>query len=249
MRMDITSEIFGGEEKQPEAETPKVETVETPAPEVEAPPAPEPAPEPTPEPEAPKEDKSVPLTALLDERDRRKEAERRAAEYESRQAASAPVDMPDPIDDPRGFAEWQNSQVQQALVSQRFEMSDLMAKQQYGEETVKTAAEWAMEKAKADPLFATAYMQQPHPIDWIVREHKRSALVNDIGDNVDDWFAKEAEKRGYAPTAPNTAPAPAVAASPPAVKPAVPPRSIASDASAPKVQGDPSADFMAIFKR
>lgn len=246
--MDITAELFGGKEPmEQEAPAPEVAPVEPPAPEPEAPPAPEPTPEPPVE--APREDKSVPLSALLDERDRRKAAEAKAAEFEARHSAPAPVDMPDPIDDPRGFADWQQGQVQQALVSQRFEMSDLMAKQQYGEETVKTAAEWAMDKAKADPLFAQAYMQQPHPIDWIVREHKRSALVNDIGDNVDDWFAREAEKRGYAPTAPNPAPAPAAVASPPAAKPAVPPRSIASDATAPKTQGDNSADFMAIFKR
>lgn len=249
--MDITSAIFGGEDKEPEAVAPEVvpEPVEAPAPEAKAEVPPEPAPEPAPEPEASREAKSVPLSALLDERDRRKEAERKAAEYESRQAAPAPVEMPDPVDDPHGFASWQNNQVQQALMSQRFEMSDLMARQQYGEETVKTAAEWAMDKAKADPLFATAYMQQPHPIDWIVREHKRSGLINDIGDDADAWFVREAEKRGFAPTAPNTAPASAVAASPQALKPAVPPRSIASDASAPKVQGEPAADFMAIFKR
>jgi hypothetical protein len=244
--MDITEALFG-EGKEPEAPAPEVAPVEPPAPEPEAPPAPEPTPEPAPE--APKEDKSVPLSALLDERDRRKAAEAKAAEFEARQSAPAPVDMPDPIDDPRGFADWQQNQVQQAVIANRFEVSDLMAKQQYGEETVKTAAEWAMEKAKAEPLFAQAYMQQPHPIDWIVREHKRSALLSEVGDNPDDWFQREAAKRGYAPTAPNSAPAPAVAAPQPAVKPAVPPRSIASDAPAPKVQGDPSADFMAIFKR
>jgi hypothetical protein len=239
--------------KEPiEAQAPVIEPpVETPVPVTEAHPAPEIAPEPTPAPEpAPEKDKSVPLPTFLDMRDRAKEAERRAAELEARNAPQTPPQqMPDPVDDPQGFAAWNDARTQDALTAQRFEMSDLMAKQQYGEEVVKTAADWAMERASTDPVFKAAYMRQPHPLDWIVREHKRSGLLNDIGDNVDDWFVREAAKRGYQPTAPELAPAPAVAATPTAAKPAVPPRSIASDAPAPNVSGDASADFMAIFRK
>lgn len=235
---------------QAEAPTPEPEPVIEPTPEVAEPVAPEPTPDPVAAPEAQDEARHVPLATFLDKRDEAKELKRRVAELEAQTAPKpAPVDMPDPIDDPHGFANWQQGQVQQALVAQRFEISDLMAKQTHGEEAVKTAAEWAMERAQSDPSFKMAYMQQPHPLDWIVREHKRSGLISEIGDNVDDWFTREAAKRGYAQAAPAAAAAPVAATPQPAVKPAVPPRSIASDATAPQAARDATTDFMAAFKR
>lgn len=251
-------ELFDGSMDEPEAPA-----VETP---VEAPPAPEvveqPAPEPTPEPEVPaapeaKEDeRNIPLPTFLDMRDRAKAAERRAAELEAQHAPRpTPPEMPDPIDDPQGFADWQQGQVQQALVTERFNWSDLMAKREHGEDAVKTAAEWATERAKSDPSFHQAYMQQPHPLDWIVREHKRNGLLTDIGDNVDDWFAREAAKRGYAAVpAPNAAAAPVVAAqAQPAPSAPSPPRSLASEPGkgdgVKEVATGPMSALEAVFQR
>lgn len=221
-------------------------------PEIVEPVAPEPQPEPetAAEPEVKEDPRSIPLPTFLDMRDRAKAAERRAEELEAKVSAPAPVDMPDPIDDPQGFVAWQQGQFQQALVAERFNWSDTAARQVHGDETVKAAAEWAFEKAKADPAFGQTYMQQQHPLDWIVREHKRNGLITEIGDNVDDWFTREAAKRGYqAASAPLAATPQPVVTPQPAVKPAVPPRSIASDAQAPAVAGEPAADFMAIFQR
>ena len=184
------------------------------------------------EPEIKEDERNIPLPTFLDMRDRAKAAERRAAELEAQNAPKpTPAEMPDPIDDPRGFADWQQGQFQQAIIAERFAISDTIAKQQYGAETVETAAKWAMERAATDPSFKMAYMQQQHPLDWIVREHKRSGLISEIGDNVDDWFAKEAAKRGYAATsAPNAAPTPVVAAQAQPVSQAPsPPRSLASE--------------------
>lgn len=237
---------------QAEAPMPEPEPVIEPTPEVVAEEAaPEPTPEPTPEPQ--EEARHVPLATFLDKRDEARELKRRVAELEAQTAKPAPADMPDPIDDPQGFAGWQQEQVQQALVAQRFEISDLMAKQAHGEETVKAAADWAMERAKSDPSFKMAYMQQPHPLDWIVREHKRVGLITEIGDNVDDWFAREAAKRGYAQSAPNAAAAPAVAAqAQPAPAVPTPPRSLASapgKGGGTEVATGPMAALGAVFTR
>jgi hypothetical protein len=208
------------------AEVPKLKVEELQS-ESEAQPALEVTPEATPEP-APElqDDKRVPLATFLDARDEAKELKRRVAEYEAKASQAAPAEMPDPYDDPTGFANWQTTQVQQALTAQRFQMSDVMAKRDHGADTVEAAGLWAAEKAKFDPGFYQSYMNEPHPIDWIVRQHKRDGLLSEIGDNVDDWFTREAAKRGYsvgpAPLPPLAVPQQQVAPTP------EPPRSLAA---------------------
>lgn len=231
---DNLDEVFPGPELDTSEREPmpvEMETVEQPK---VAEPEPEPAPEPTPELQPRQEEqRQVPLSVMMEERDRRKEAERRIAEMEAAQQRQ-PVTAPDPFDDPQGFAAHQTQQVEQRLLQERFAMSDMFARQQHGAETVDQAVTWAQERAAQDPTFATSYMRQQNPIDWIVQQHKRDALLSDIGDpsKLDDWFAREAAKRGYAaPSAPVAAP---VAAAPqPAPTPVRVPRSLATMGSGP----------------
>ncbi len=200
------------------------------------------------------EARQVPLTVVLDERDKRKAAEaerdRYKQQWEQSQQRPAPQDVPDPYDDPKGFAAYQEQRVQEAVTQQRFQMSELMAKQQHGEEVVTQASNWALEKANSDPAFAAAYHRQPHPIDWIVQQHKRDAMLSDIGDNVDDWFTREAAKRGYAPASVAAA-APAVAQTQQAVPPVKVPRSLATQGEGPsdirQVATGPLAGVDALF--
>lgn len=211
-------------------ETPAEPIAEVVAPEVAERAAETPTPEPVASPE-PQEGKHVPLAVFLDARDEAKELKRWKVEREAQDAARvAPDEMPDPIDDPRGFADWQEARITQRIVAERFTWSDNLAKQQHGAEVVETAAKWAMERAKSDPSFHQAYMQQQHPLDWIVREHKRSDLISKIGDDEEAYI-----RRRYAelnPSAPIAAAAPAVAAQaqPASVAPS-PPRSLASEPS------------------
>jgi hypothetical protein len=200
------------------------------------------------------EARQVPLNVVLDERDKRKAAEadrdRYKRQWEESQQRQAPQDVPDPYDDPKGFAAYQEQRVQEAVTQQRFQMSELMAKQQHGEETVNAASTWALEKAQSDPTFAAAYHRQAHPIDWIVQQHKRDAMLSDIGDNVDDWFTREAAKRGYAPASVEAA-APAVAQTQQASPPVKVPRSLATqgsgDTDVRQVATGPLAGVDAIF--
>lgn len=212
------------------------EVIEEPAPveQVEAEqPEPEPAPEPAPEPQAPREDeqRTIPLATALNWRDEAKEAKRRIAELEAR---NQPQMAPDPFDDPQGFAAHQTQQVEQRLMQERFAMSDMFARQAHGAETVDQAVTWAQERAAQDPAFATSYMRQQNPIEWIVQQHKRDALLSDIGDpsKLDDWFEREAVKRGWSK---QSAPAPVVAGvtPQPASPPVRVPRSLAAQGTAP----------------
>lgn len=213
-----------------------VEAPETPEPTLD----PEPAPEPTPEPEAPKDEpRTVPLATFLDQRDELRELKRRQSEWEAQQRQ--PQQRIDPFDDPDGFAAQQQQLVEQRLTQERFAFSDRFARKEHGAEAVEAAVTWASQRAEKDPVFAASYMREADPVDWIVQQHKRDALLSDIGGNVDDWFAREAAKRGYAATSAPVEAAPAAAVVQPAAKPAPPPRSIASertDASRVSPQGE-----------
>lgn len=232
--MMAEQDFLGGmiSDEEPAVAAPEPEAPVEAEPEAPAEPEPAPEPEPTPAPEAPREEpRTVPLATFLDQRDRLKELERREAEWKAQQGQ--PMQRIDPFDDPEGFAQQQQHLVQQAIITDRFERSHEDAVEKHGEEAVKAAVEWAQTRAQTNPAFAAEYMAKTRPIQWIVQQHKRDAIVSNIGDNVDDWFTREAAKRGYAPQTAPVAAAPVAAAVQPAAKPAAPPRSIASERTAP----------------
>jgi hypothetical protein len=212
---------------EPIVETPPVEAPVEPI----AEPVEQPSPEPVVEAEAPKEERAIPLATFLDQRDELKATKRRLAELEANRQQSA---APSPFDDPDAYNGYVQEQITSALTNQRMAMSDVMARQAHGAETVEKAAEWASSRAETDPVFRASWVQtlqsSPHPIDWIVQQHKRDALLSDIGDSPDAWFEREAAKRGYAAL---SAPVVAAQAAPmnPAPRPQAPPKSIAGDAS------------------
>lgn len=225
--MDNLDEVFP--EAETEAETPEVEVKE----EIveETPPAEEEAGDPEVEEREPRQ---VPINALLDERDKRKALEARIAEFEAQQQQKQPeAEVPDPYDDPKGYADYQQQQINAARVEAKFEISDRFARQQHGEETVQGAIDWAAAKAQAEPMFAAQYMQQQDPIGWIVQQHKRDAMLADIGDSPDDWFEREAAKRGWQKQDAPAAAAVAAVEPKQATAPAKVPRSLASQGSAP----------------
>jgi len=209
------------EEPQP-VETP--ETVEEPTPE------PEPAPEPEPQPEAPKEDeqRTIPLATALQWRDEAKELKRWKEQQEAQQRQTPAI--PDPFDDPAGFAAYQDQKIEQRMMEERFALSNTVALQQHGAETVEAAVKWAQERAQQDPMFAGSYMRQQHPIDWIVQQHKRDADLSDYQKDPVAFARRILEANGQL-SAPATAPAAVVPT--PASPPARVPRSLASQGNAP----------------
>jgi len=242
---DLVDEVFGSTPAEPEVVAESPDPQPEPQPQIEVK-------EPEPEPEPKEDDRRVPLTALLDTRDRAKEAERRAEIAEQRireyEAAKSPAKAPDPYDDPDAYNAYVEAKVEERLVGERFQISDLMARDKHGDEAVEAAVEWAKGRAQADPTFAAGYMKERNPIDWIVKQHKRDAILSDLGDDPVAYARKIAEREGWL-TAPTIA-APAVVA--PASRPAAPPRSIASDVSASVSapdNSDPLADLNAIFNK
>lgn len=212
-----------------EAPAELVEAVQTPeaTPEVvEAPQEPE-APAEVVEPPKDDVEKHVPLATFLDTRDKRKEAEKRAetaeAELAQIRAAKAQPTAPDLYDmKPEEVTAYVERVAEQKALNTKFEMSQVLAQQTHGEDAVKAATDWAMDKAKTDPTFASQYMSNPHPLDFIVRQHKRDAQLAAIGDDPDEYVRRRAVELGL--TASTVAPVAAVAQQVP--KPAAPPKSL-----------------------
>lgn len=203
-------------------EAPVVEPV------VEAEPAPEPEVKVQPEPvEQPKDDtKQVPLGTMLDMRDKWKAAELRVAELEAAQVQRQPI--PDPLDDPEGYHAYFEQRARDVEINTRINTSRMIAIQQYGQEEVDSAAKWFLDKVKEDPTYEQRLITQPHPADWVVRQHKREALLGQIGDDPDEYVRRRAAELGLtAPTTELPVVVPQQASTPVRV-----PRSLASQGSA-----------------
>ena len=191
---------------------------------------------------------SVPVTALLDEREKRQRIEaeaeqmrREVAEYRRReeQARQKPVEAPDILEDPAGYRQHVEQVFDQRLNAQRLQMSRFMAEREFGKETVDAAFEFF----NRHPRDSWALIQEPSPFHAAVDAYKRAQAVEEFGTDPNAYREKlraemEAEMRESiraelaAEMTPN--------------RPKSPPRSLASAASsgsnAPPIPVDPLFD-------
>lgn len=187
-------------------------------------------PEPAPQPVAqPVEPGHVPISAMLDEREKRQALERQLAELQ-RQQQPAPK-APDRYEDPDGYDRFMQEQTDQRLYDMRVEMSERFAESRYGAETVQKAVDWGYQRCASDPHFNAQVRANPDPIAFVVQQHQREEMYSTVGDKFDlaqyqaflAWQAAQtAQPNGQqqSQSQPATAPAPAT----PAVQP--PPRSL-----------------------
>lgn len=204
----------------------------------------------TPAPEAPKaEPGHVPISALLDEREKRQRFERELTELRAQR--QQPETVPSVTADPEAYAQYQRDLVDRTRTSTIFDVSETMAREKHGDAPVQTAMDWALQRSQESPAFAAEYLKQKHPIDWAVRQHKRDALVSQLGDDPDAWVRKRAEELGItvaATQAPQGQQAPA-SPQPAAPKPTPPRPSLASAVSAGGMQTVPVVPpFESVFK-
>ena len=191
---------------------------------------------------------SVPVTALLDEREKRQrieaeaeQAKRELAEYRRREelARQKPVEAPDILEDPAGYRQHVEQVFDQRLNAQRLQMSRFMAEREFGKETVDAAFEFF----NRHPRDSWALIQEPSPFHAAVDAYKRAQAVEEFGTDPNAYREKlraeyEAELREKiraeyaAELTPN--------------RPKSPPRSLASAASsgsnAPPIPVDPLFD-------
>lgn len=209
-------------------------------------PAPEPQPEPIAEParepvtEQPKpEAQTAPISALLDERDKRKALEAELAQYRAKQQQpQAQVEVPDVLDPE--YPAYINKQIEDRLFDQTVKISHRFAVQQHGEEVTKEAIDWAFAKCDADPIFNQQVKASGDPVGFAVSQYQRDKIVSAVTPSDFEQFQawKAAQSAIQEPTAVPKAP---------------PPRSLASAPSAGGVltEVEPTEEeiFEAVAKR
>lgn len=196
----------GGVAAQQEAEIPD-EPVELPEPEPE-----QKSPEGTGEDAAPpaateEKPSSIPVTALLDEREKRQRAERdleelrawRAkAEQEQRDAQQKAwaernqQKPPDLYDDPDKRLQYERQQAQAMVWNERLNMSEMVVRSSVGDEVVDAAVAAFGQEVQRNPTLYQEMQQQRNPYDFVVKWHKRHQFLSEVGDP-DAW--REAERQ------------------------------------------------------
>lgn len=158
--------------------------------------APQDAPQATPAQAAPAEaDKGQPPPGLLEERRKRQDAEARL-EALSRQVEALSARVPQPQaaepppapvlwDDPDQYIQHHLSPLAQRMQAQQEFISEALAAQAHGQETVEAAKAALNDLRSRDPKaaagIARALMQERHPYDALVQWHKRETAVAEIG--------------------------------------------------------------------
>lgn len=200
----------------------------------------------------------VPVSALQEIRKELQELK------QAREAPPAPAPAPtttDPepneFEDPQGHEEWrQRKEQSDANFARKFEMSELMAVDAYGDAETNAASTWAQARAQRDPAFKQLVADSRHPFKTMITAYrddpqsKRDKLIAylDTPEKVEAFLAQAEAGTGVQPVTPVAAQTPvAPVAASPAAAPAKLPRSLVSESSAAGAGHTPMGDD-AVFK-
>jgi hypothetical protein len=142
----------------------------------------------------PAEPAHIPISALLDEREKRQAAERRAAELQARIAPPAPPSA--------------EQRLEFALRQQAFDMSRRFAEAQHTPDVVAQAHAWAERRCDEDPAFNARMHQSRDPYGDAIKAWRQDQLLQTVSpDDLDDYKAwKASRSAGGAPAQPAPAP-------------------------------------------
>lgn len=192
---------------------------------------------------------SIPVTALLDEREKRQEAQRKAEEAERRatetnselaklkreiEALRQPKEeAPDWYEDPVKAAQFQSQSIEQRIEQQRLQQSKFFAEREFGADVVTEA----MGYFDKNPQLSQQFMAEPSPFHAAVEFYKRQKVVEEIGTDPEAWKAQQIEALREELTQSIAQP----------TKPKAPPPSMASAGSVGKDAISPGNGFDALF--
>ena len=174
----------------------------------------------------------VPLSALLDEREKRQKFEREVEELRRwRAQQEAQRQKPDFFENPEAALSQVQQQVQQQMVAEKLRTSRFLAEREFGPDLVKEAYAYFDQ----NPEQSHALINEPSPFHAAVEHYRRQKLLTEIGTDPDAYRAKlraelEAEIARKAPP-----------------KPAAPPRSLASAPNAGGETTPPGSAFDELF--
>jgi hypothetical protein len=157
------------------------------------------------EPQAEKVDHRIPLTELLNEREKRqteqrqREALQRELEQlrQQMQPAKPKEEAPDQFQDPQGYnAFWERRIAEQAqTVEQRFRNQEAnfslrLARMEHGEELFKAAYDAVL----SNPHAAQAVANSPDPGQTMIDWYKREQVIAQVGTNPEEYVQKKLEE-------------------------------------------------------
>jgi len=180
-----------------DAEEPAAPAPEQSAPVIEAdkPAAPEPEPQGDARARDPETGRFVPISALLDERDKRQAETRKREELEQQLQRYQQPQQPEQVPtDPSGIIQYALAEQQRIAFNERLNTSELMARQSHGEETVSEAQQAFLSAVQQNPMLQQQLQGQIHPYDFVVKWHKQHKLMSEIGQDPEAWRKSEAEK-------------------------------------------------------
>jgi len=133
----------------------------------------------------PSEDK-IPLKALIEERNKRQELERRIADMQAEFERSRNVQPPQPP------ATVEEMRVDQMLLNERMNFSEIIARREYPDLDEKLAA--FQEEAQRNPALIAPLTKELHPWEWVYKTGAQILAVKALGDNPADALAKAREE-------------------------------------------------------
>jgi hypothetical protein len=238
--MDEGEAVERGPE-QPEPEQPEAEPVE-PEPQEKQAEGEDQGEPPSPEPEEDRQ--AIPITALLEERERRQKAEREAEalrrwrDEQERKAREAQQPKPDFYEDPEKAIGHHLQPVQKQVMATKMQMSRFLAEREFGAETVESAVKWFDQ----NPEMSHRFINEPSPFHAAVEYFKRQQFAQEVQDP-EKWRQQErerikaeimAEMQSQQPSQPSA--------------PKAPPRSLASAQSTGRDATKPGSGFDRIFE-
>jgi hypothetical protein len=178
----------------------------------------------------------VPVGAVKAEREKRQEAERRAAEYQAQlDHARSLQRQPDEYSDDPYFNSFREK-VRAEMFDERLLDSDERAREKHGAEMVAEAAEWAKSRMATDPTLKANFLNSRKPMEMIVERFQQDQKVNALLTDEEAYIRRRAAEMGLfadhtaASADVETDEAPAVVTTKPAAK-ATPRRSLAGGQS------------------
>jgi hypothetical protein len=180
-----------------EADEPAAAAPEPSAPvmEAEKPAAPEPEPQSDGRARDPETGRFVPISALLDERDKRQAETAKRVELEAQLQRYQQPQQPEQIPtDPSGIIQYALAEQQRIAFNERLNTSELMARQAHGEDIVSEAQQAFLAAVGQNPMLQQQLQGQIHPYDFVVKWHRQHKLMSEIGQDPEAWRKSEAEK-------------------------------------------------------
>ena len=139
------------------------------------------------EPEA-KETGTVPIAALLDEREKRQAFEKQVSELTSKLSTTEAKPLPDVLDDQEGFVKQLESKVKSETQAVRIEVSQDMMRTMHSDYDEMEAKFVAM--AKDNPNLISKMYATPLPAKFAYETAKKADKLADF-ENVEEWEAKK----------------------------------------------------------